>query len=138
MMRITDRNKGVKGGYSYTVPESHRAFSMPTISRLVRKVREYQVANSFPVSTEQQIEEDYCKRYPQHCTDGTAQPINPEHDDLLTKIAAAVGIPAADALSKLSAKIGIKCKICSRRNAIIQRIKEIGFSEALRQLKETL
>lgn len=137
-MRITDKSKGVRGGYSYTVQESQRSFSAPSLSRLVLKVREYQVANSFAVSTEQQIEEDFCNRRPELCNDGTAKPYVEPHDDLLTKIAAAVGIPAADALSKLTAKIGIKCKVCSKRHAIIRQIKEIGFDEALRQLRETL
>lgn len=138
MLRITDRNKIPKGGYDYTVKESGRYFAGTSLSRLILKVREYQVANSFSVSTAEEIERDFCQRRPQLCDDGTAKPIYVEHDDMLTKLAAAVGIPAATALSKLSAKIGIKCRVCSQRNAIIQRVREIGFNEALRQLKETL
>lgn len=137
-LHITDRAKIPKNGYDFTVPETGRYFGGTSFSRLVQKVREYQVANNLPVWTEQQIEEDFCKRRSVLCDDGTAKPIYMEHDDLLTKLAAAVGIPAATALSKLTAKIGIKCHVCSKRNAIIRRVREIGFNEALRQLKETL
>jgi ribosomal protein S3AE len=139
MLRITDRNRVPKDQYNFTVPESGRTFAAHVPSRLFFKVREYQAANNYRVWTEQEIEEDYCKRHLEQCNDGVSKhiPVS-EHDDFLTRVASAVGIPAADALSKLSAKLGVKCQSCNRRHQIIRKMREIGFSEALRQLKETL
>lgn len=138
MIHITDRNRVPRGGYDFTVPESSRVFSAHVFGRLILKVREYQVANSYRVWTAQEIEEDYCRRHPDQCDDGISKPIPQEHDDLLTRVAAAVGIPAATALSKLSAKLGINCASCNKRNQIVQKVGQLGFAEALRQLKETL
>lgn len=138
MTHITDRNRVPKGGYTFAVPESRRSFSAHVFGRLVLKVREYQVANNYHVSTAEEIEADYCNRHPDQCDDGISKPIPQEHDDLLTRVAAAVGIPAATALSKLTAKLGANCASCNKRNQIIQKVRQIGFTEALRQLKETL
>lgn len=138
MMRITDRNKVPRHGYTFTQVETGRQFSAHTPPGLFHKVREYQVANSLRVWTDLEIEEDYCRRNPEQCNDGTPRQAPVEHDDMLTRLGAAVGIPAANALSKLAAKLGIKCQSCNRRHQIIRSVRQIGFEEALRQLKETL
>lgn len=138
MIRITDKNRVPKNGYTYTVPETGRSFSAHVFSRLAIKVREYQAANGYHISTVEELESDYCNRHPEQCNDGISKHTPDEHDDFFTRMAAAVGIPAADALSKLSAKLGVDCQTCNRRHQIIRKVRQLGFAEALRQLKETL
>lgn len=141
-IHITDRKRVPRDQFNFTDPTNGRVFRANMFGRLVARVQEYQRANSYRVWTEAELEADYCERYPYNCTDSEAPPRQKaEHsktEDLLTSIAAAVGIPASEALAKLTTKLGVHCATCAKRRAIIRRVRELGFSEALRQLKETL
>jgi hypothetical protein len=140
-IHIIDRKRVPRDQYNATDPNQGRIFRANQFGRLVDRMQEYQRANNYRVWTEAEIEADYCQRYPYNCVD-SEKPTRPADrsraDDILTGIAAAVGIPAADALAKLSTKLGVHCKTCAKRHAIIRRVRELGFHEALRQLKETL
>ena len=141
-IHITDRKRVPRDQFNFTDPNNGRIFRANMFGRMVDRVQEYQRANNYRIWTEAELEADYCQRYPYNCTDTEDNKRNraerSRSDDILTGLAAAVGIPAADALAKLTEKLGVHCKTCAKRHAIIRRVRELGFSEALRQLKETL
>lgn len=142
-IRIRDRHKVPNGGYTYVAPETATEFHSHSIGNLIFKVREHYVANSLPVPPElgRIVEDDWCRRRPELCVDSD-DPSSPYHPsnpsgDLITNLAAALAIPAADLLAKASGLLGINCGGCKTRHKIIRNLKKLGYQEALKQLKAT-
>ena len=139
MMTIKDRSKVPRDDFNYRVPESGRIFRANNIGLLVGSVKKHMLANNYtlPDNLFRVIEEDYCSRYPHYCWDAD-NPVQPDnYNDILTKVAAAVAIPAADVLAVVGKALKVHCSACAKRHGIIQRIQEIGLHEAIRQVKET-
>ena len=136
MIKIKDRTMVPRGLFNYTVPETNRRFSANTLGLVVSIVTRHMTANGITVPPDLAtiIENDYCQRKPEYCHDET----NPKRrDDLLTRLAAHVAIPASDALARISGALGIKCAACQKRHEIIRRVEEIGFDEAVKQIRAT-
>ncbi len=138
-IHITDRSLIPRDEFNFTDQNKGRVFRAKMFGRLVLRVQEYQRANNYRVWTEAELEADYCKRYAHNCYDDSIpRQRSAEKSDVLTRVAAAVGIPAADVLAKLSKSLGVHCKTCDKRHGIIRRMRELGFEETMRQLKQTL
>lgn len=136
--QIADRSVVPRGNYDFTVKETGQTFSSHVFHPLVTKVVQHMASNGVPVpkNISDLMEEDFCERKPEYCRDTEHVRINGE--DGLTQVVAALAIPAAEALHKIGAVLGINCTACNQRRRIIKRIRELGVSETLRQLKGTL
>lgn len=146
MNRIKEKNHVPPELYNYVIPQNGALYKAHAFGLLVAKVRDGLIGNNIPFDENtlaDVIEEDYCNRYPHLCADGARDKEEPPEmaeakGDMLTRMAAAVGIPAADALAKLSKLMGISCETCNHRHRIIRRMGKIGVRETLRLLKETI
>jgi hypothetical protein len=144
--RIKDRSHVPPELFNYTEKQTGITYQAHAPGLLVHKVREGRIGNNIPFDETNlaiEIEEDFCNRYPHLCSDDEREKEEPPEmaeaqGDMLTRMAAAVGIPAADALAKLSKILGIDCATCHSRHKIIRRMKKLGLRETIRQLKETL
>lgn len=145
MNRITDKSHVPPMLYNYTIKEIDIEYKAHTFGLLVVKVRNALIGNqiTFDETTlADVIEADFCQRYPFLCANGPVTADDPPEmaqaqGDAITRMAAAVGIPAADALAKLSKMMGINCAACNQRHRIIRKMRKLGIKETLRQLKET-
>lgn len=142
MLRIKDRSKVPRELYDYTVPETKASFKAHGIGLLLVSVRKHYAANNLPVPENLSVvvEEDWCSRYPYHCADPEVVIEKPEkeHGDAFNNFIASLAIPAADALAKVSAALGIDCARCKTRHRIIKEMKKRGFAQTVKMLKETL
>jgi hypothetical protein len=142
MLTITNKSIVPHGpsGFQATVPQTKRTFAHRDINQLYAMIHSYCKANGLPIPDMQTIDSWVCAEQPHACSDGVLnQPqAQPElHMDLLTRVAAATAIPLANVLSKASQALGVNCANCSKRHAVIKKINEIGFTQAVKQIMET-
>lgn len=135
--RLINKRDVPRGNYDYFVGKTGQTFYSHVFDLLVVKVREHMAANGVDIPPDLAIliEEDYCHRHPEYCRDNSARRV--EGEEALTQVAAALAIPAANALHVVGKALGINCEACNMRHRIIRRIKQLGVSETIRQLKGT-
>lgn len=136
--QIVNKRDVPRGNYTFTVVETGWTGESHVFNNLVVQVRNHMAANSItpPNDLSLVIEDDFCTRKPEYCMDTDEVRVGGE--DALTKVAAALMIPAADALHKIAGVFGINCTNCNWRYKIIKQLKKVGVTETLKRLKGTL